>query len=156
MIRGVFLISTLLISTVLIAHMDTILRPALILARCWRGPLIEDDVAAIEKVRQHYQRDEAIMRLIDENAPLRLHSSYQSGWKKFVPLNHGKGYWMTGPEGASSNFLEDTFPATRVRGVIFESDPHKADAFGFSCSVLACGDVLDCRTHDRATLPDRQ
>ena len=160
MLRGVFLISmflisTLLISPVLIAFMDTIFRPAAILARCWGRPLIEDDVAAVEKVRQHYQSDEAIMRLMDENAPLKLHSSYQSGWKKFVPLNHGKGYWMTGPEGASSNFLEGTFPATRVRGVIFESDPRKGDAFGLSCSVLACGNVLDCKTHDRATLPDR-
>ena len=152
---GMFLISTLLISAALIAFMDTIFHPAAILARCWGQPLIEDDVAAIEKVRQHYQSDEAIMRLIDENAPLKVHSSHQSGWKKFVPLYHGKGYWMVGSEGASSNFLDGTFPATRVRGVIFESDPHKADAFGFSCSVLACGDVFDCKTHDRATLSDR-
>lgn len=161
MLRGVFLISmflisTLLISTVLIPRMDAIFRPAIVLARCWGRALIEDDVAAIEKVRQHYQSDEAIMHLIDENAPLKVHASYQSGWKKFVPLHPGKGHWMMGPEGASSNFLEGTFPATRVRGVIFESDPHKADAFGFSCSVLACGDVFDCKTHDRATLPDRQ
>ena len=59
---GMFLISTLLISAALIAFMDTIFHPAAILARCWGQPLIEDDVAAIEKVRQHYQSDEAIMR----------------------------------------------------------------------------------------------
>lgn len=97
MLRGVFLISmflisALLISAVLIAFMDTIFHPATILARCWGRALIEDDVAAIEKVRQHYQSDEATMRLIDENAPLKVHSSHQSGWKKFVPLYHGKGY----------------------------------------------------------------
>ncbi|OYY39481.1 MAG: hypothetical protein B7Y08_19295 [Rhodospirillales bacterium 24-66-33] len=153
MLRGVFLISmflisTLLIITVLIALMDTIFRPAAMLARCWGRPLIEDDVAAIEKVRQHYQNDDAITRLIDENAPLKLHSSYKSGWKKFVSLNHGKGYWMIGPEGASSNFLDGTFPIASVRGVIFESAPHKGDAFGLSCSVLACGDVFDCKTHN--------
>lgn len=148
MLQGVYLISMLLIGALLIAFMGTtlpIFRSAAIIERCWGRPLIKDDVAVIEKVRQHYQNDEAITRLLDENAPLKLHSSYQSGGKKFVPLNHGKGHWIMGPDS--------TFPIASVHGVIFESDPRKGDAFGLSCSVMPCGDVFDCKTHD---LPDRQ
>lgn len=130
-----------------LTYCDTVYHSVSVLAACQGVPLIEDDIAAFERVRAHFRDDGAISAILQAPASGPIRDNVASGWKVFGTLSGSAARWNVEP-GPPLHILG-------VRTVSFESDPSRSGTFGLTCEVLSCGLVKNCLTHDRATLSDR-